>query len=79
MHASIWLKFGTHICSLRTNSNFKYGVNLITIHYQGVISHFRHEAKANFCHAYGVNCFKKQGKSQYAARLKHQGSTFWWF
>ena len=44
--ASIWLKFGTGIRSLKANTSIKFGVNLINI--KGAISDFIHKAKSNF-------------------------------
>jgi len=31
MHASIWLKFGTHISGLNANASIEFWVNLINI------------------------------------------------
>ena len=67
MRASIWLKFGTCIGGLKANTNVNFGINLINI--EGAISCFTHKAKANFCHTYGVNCFKEQSENWYVGRL----------
>lgn len=52
MPASMWLKIGTPIVSLKANTsiNLKSGVNWI--YNERVISNFTHRAKLNFCHAY---------------------------
>ena len=66
MHASIWLKCGTHIGGLKTNTSINFGVNLFDV--QGVISDFTHslthKTKSNFFHAYRVNCFKEQAENR---------------
>ena len=74
MHAPIWLKFGTLIGGLMANTSINFGVNLINI--EGVISDFMHKAKANFCHAYRVICFKEQAENQYVAWLNIRGVPF---
>ena len=67
MHASIWLKFGIHIRSLKENTRINFGVNLINI--KGIISDFMHKVNTNFCHAYRVNCFKELPENRYLAKL----------
>ena len=74
MHASIWLKFGTHIGGLKANTSINFGVNLFKI--QGILSDFMHKGKSNFCHAYRLNCFKEQAKNKFVARLNIRAVPF---
>ena len=75
MSTLIWLKFRTCIGGLKANTSIKFGVNLLNI--EGVISDFTHKAKPNFCHAYGINCFKEQAENRYVARLNIRGVPWW--
>jgi len=68
------LKFGIHIGGLKENTSVNFGVNLITI--EGVISGFMYKARANFCHAYRLNCFEEESKNQYVGRLNIGGMPF---
>ena len=74
MHAPIWFEFGIHIGGLKETTNMNFGVNLMT--FEGVISSFMHKAKANFCHAYRVNCFEEQSENQHVGRLNIRGVPF---
>ena len=74
MRALIWLKFGTLIGSLKVNMSIDFGINQMNT--EEVISDFTHKAKANFCHAYRVNCFKEQTENWYIARLNIRGAPF---
>jgi len=74
MHYLIWLKFDTLIGGLKANTSINFGVNLFNI--QGVTSDFMHKTKANFCHAYRVNCLKEQAENRYVARLNIRGVPF---
>jgi len=74
MCASIWLKFNTHIGSLKANTSINFGVNLFNI--LGVISDFTHRTKLNFYQAYRLNRFKEQAENWYVARLNIRGVPF---
>jgi len=67
MCAPIWLEFGTRIGGLKANTSINSG---------RVINGFTHKAKANFCHAYRVNCFKEQSENRYVGRLNITGVPF---
>ena len=72
--ASIWLKFGTCIESLKANTSIRFGVNVINI--QGVESDFTHKSRSSFCHTYRINCFEEQAENRYVGSLNIRGVHF---
>ena len=67
MRASIWLKFGAHVESLKANTSIKFEINPINI--QVVVSNFTHKTKLNFCQVYRVNHYEEQAENWYVASL----------